>query len=86
MNPFSIFVIKNIWVSCSANVTKKCCHGNHISQILGKVAVLNRVLIDLHIHTAFFLYVINIIDMGMGGCFVFYCVHLCIKLTINIKG
>ena len=29
------------------------CHGNHISQILGQVAVLKRGDVDLHIHTTF---------------------------------
>ena len=42
---FIIFVIKL--------TTIYCCHGNHINQILSKMALLKREFVYLHIHTKF---------------------------------
>ena len=34
-------------------INKNGCHDNHINEILGKMAVLKRRDIDVHVHTKF---------------------------------
>ena len=38
---------------CNANIIKNSCHGKYINRLLGKMAILKKGYVDLHIHTKF---------------------------------